>query len=89
MLIAVLFASDQDGSVDKNVVEQEELTRFRLFATDFGQNSFADQNATRNIEGLWNVGLVGFSGWQEVKVQWYLPHRKCRSSFRRERCASS
>ena len=47
-----LLLIDDDVSVHQDVVEEEELTRFGLLATQFRQNAFADENASGRAERL-------------------------------------
>ena len=47
-LNSYLFLVNDNISINKKVIEQKELPWFGLLAAQFGQNSFTDQNSSRD-----------------------------------------
>lgn len=54
MLFVVFFLVDDDVSVDEDVVEEKELSRFGFLSAHFCQDSFADQYSARHTQRLQN-----------------------------------
>lgn len=51
MLLVVLLLLNDDVPVNQDVIEEEELSRFGLFATEFSEDALSDQDSARN--GQW------------------------------------
>ena len=80
--ISYLLLAHDNISINKNVVEEEKLPRFRLFATHLGQNAFANEKTIGNSKWLKqhkNTDNAGLCSEQNSNKHVGL-HQKCQRS---------